>query len=184
MWWVIINLGYLAFGYLFFIAKFDFSDLNFSLKHTASPKMNEAYLFVMFYSLVPPTFIHGLTVVLRVSDVGFKKFAITYKVFSGVFILGLVLMIGCTFVFLDWRYAAVVLSGIGFVLYCAAQVYLFFKNDFVVSPISKIINQIAVFLLVIFSLVFSIFSDNLNGYEGVSFSTMTLCGILWLYAIM
>jgi hypothetical protein len=37
---------------------------------------------------------------------------------------------------------------------------------------------------VIVSLVFSIVSDRLNGYGGVSFSTMTLCSILWMYSIM
>jgi len=120
IWWVAINFGYLIFGLLFFKAKFDISDLNLSLKHEASPKMFEAYLFILFYVLLPPTFIHGLTVVLRVSDVGFKKFPLTYKVFSGIFILGLLLIIGGTFVFLDLMRAIIVLSGIGFILYAAA----------------------------------------------------------------
>jgi hypothetical protein len=117
IWWVAINFGYLIFGLLFFKAKFDISDLN---QIEASSKMFEAYLFILFYVLLPPTFIHGLTVVLRVSDVGLEKFPLTYKVFSGIFILGLLLIIGGTFVFLDLMRAIIVLSGIGFILYAAA----------------------------------------------------------------
>jgi succinate dehydrogenase hydrophobic anchor subunit len=98
VYWVLINIIYLVTGLVFFIIRYETKKFTIDVTKK-SEEQHEASLFIFLYVLLAPTLAHGLVVGLRLADQGR---AAMDKVFIGMgvgFVLGLVGMIVCCFLF-------------------------------------------------------------------------------------
>lgn len=120
--------------------------------------------------------------VLRLADRGREKFWKDFKFFIITFLVGVVLMILCCFLFVHWIDGLIFLGAMLFFLYVAAQVWMYIQNDYYVKPLWAIVNQTLVVISVLFAFAWSIFDEELNSYQGGSFSALVLLFFIWTYA--
>lgn len=183
--WVLAQLGYGALGVLFFAAKFDLSDFEFTLSQERSAKMIEAAYFILFFILLVPTFIAGLTVALTVADRGSgEKLPAFLKALAAEFALGVILMLACAFLFVHWIDGAIAVACVLALVYGAVQLRLYFQNDFFIKPVWRAVNLVLLFLGVIAAAAESAWDDNLSSYAGLSYSALVLLVVWWAYALL
>jgi len=181
--WSVMNIAYILIGVFYFIYRFDLSDFTFNVDER-NPAMELASYFILLYILMVPTLVHGIFVAVRIVDRGFQDFSILYKAFLGLFAFGVVLMTLCIFLFVHWLEGLIMLCALLAIIWGIVQGYLYVKNDFFMKPLFQTINFILAFLGVIAASVVSMFKEDMNGFQGVSFSMMALLLVFWGYALM
>lgn len=185
--WGVINVLYIAIGIIFFITSkyslvFSWKIDQLSMDKTLiAQKSNN---FFIFYVLMVPTVVHGIMVALRTSTTPITQFKGVFKAFSGICVLGLILMIVTCFLFVNIATGVTMLVGMILLIYFLFQVYKYVTNNFIIEPKWERINLILCLVLVVFSTVYSVFSSDLKSYEGVSLSLFVNLTIVWLYALL
>lgn len=117
--WIAVNTIYLAIGLIFFIVHYEISEFNYDLEKRTVKEENAA-IFILAYVFSIPTLAHGLICALRLADRGGVNFWRDFKFFLISFILGVVLMILCCFLFVHWIDGLIFLGAVAFMVYVAA----------------------------------------------------------------
>ena len=181
--WIVLNVVYFVVGIVYFIVQYEVAEFTFDVTQKSAAQ-TQASLFVFFYVLFVPTLIHGLMAGMMFADNGVKVFKQKIaRAMVIVFLVGILLMIVSAFLFVKWVAGVAFLGAVLLMIYVLTQVYLYFKNDGYMKPRWEIINKTIVVLLVLFAGVFSAFSDDLETYEGVSYSMLVLLAMLWFYSL-
>jgi hypothetical protein len=117
--WILVNLAYVLLGVGYGGYAFDLKDMElFSSQKSA--KKTEASTFLFLYVLLAPTFIHGLMFGLRTIDRGVKEaYDGKFKGMLICFIVGLILIVVSSFLFLTWQEGVLYLFFIAFLIYSA-----------------------------------------------------------------
>jgi hypothetical protein len=104
-----------------------------------------------------PTQGHGLICALRIADRGLEKFHPNFTPFAIAFGVGVILMIASCFLFVHWINGIIFLVAVIFLIYVAAQIFLYIKNDFYTPPVWQLVNNIFLILTILFAFVWSAF---------------------------
>jgi len=130
-----------------------------------------------------PTLGHGLICALRIAARGLDKFHPSFTAFAIAFGVGVFLMIISCFLFVHWINGIIFLVAVIFLIYVAAQIFLYIKNDFYTPPMWQLVNNTLLVLTILFAFVWSAFDKELSSYAGGSYSAAILFFFLWSYAI-
>lgn len=129
-----------------------------------------------------PTLAHGLICALRMADRGTKDFIKDFMFFAISFAVGVLLMVISCFLFVHWIDGLIFLGALVVMVYIAAQLWLYYSNNFYMKPIWALVNQTIVVLCVLFAFIWSAFDKELTSYEGGSYSASVLLFFIWCYA--
>lgn len=117
--WILVNLVYVLLGLGYAAYAFDLKDMKL-FSSQKSEKKTEASTFFFAYVLLAPTFTHGLMFGLRAIDRGVKEaYDGKFKGMLICFIVGLVLIVVSSFLFLTWKEGVLYLFFIAFLIYSA-----------------------------------------------------------------
>jgi hypothetical protein len=117
--WIVVNLVYVLLGLGYAGYAFDLKDMKL-FSSQKSDKKTEASTFFFAYVLLAPTFTHGLMFGLRAIDRGVKEaYDGKFKGMLICFIVGLVLIVVGSFLFLTWKEGVLYLFFIALVIYSA-----------------------------------------------------------------
>ena len=166
--WILVNLVYVVLGLGYAASAFDFKAMKLG-SGQQSEKKTEASTFFFAYVLLAPTFTHGLMFGLRAIDRGVKEaYDGKFKGMLICFIVGLVLIVVGSFLFLTWKEGVLYLFVIAFLVYTAVQTWLYVKDGYRVGERWKMANSILTLVLIGASVLYLVFADGVSTYEGLS----------------
>ena len=92
------------------------------------------------------------------------------------------MLISC-FLFVHWIDGLIFLGALQVMCYVAAQIWLYYTNNFYMKPIWALVNRTLIVLCVLFAFIWSAFDSELTSYEGGSYSASVLLFFIWAYAV-
>lgn len=134
--------------------------------------------------LVPPTVTNGLVIATRFGYLGTNGID---KVFAGIgvgFILGLIGIVLTCFLLVGWITGVILTSILVLMVYVGIQIYWYVKSEFIMSRRWVVANILLTLLIVLVGIIVGLASEKVGNYEGVSYSTLTLLLILWVYSFL
>lgn len=135
------------------------------------------------YILATPALAHGLVVLMRIIDRGIAKFDIKFKVFAGIFVIFVILMILSCLIFVNWKKGLGFLGALVFLAYVVGNFGIYFKTGGFIPLLLRRINAFLILCVILLSSIWSIFEDNLSTYEGIGYSWSVSLFFLWFYAV-
>lgn len=121
---------------------------------------------------------------MRLESKGLKDVDKVFKVFAVVFAAGVILLAISCFLFVGLSAGITMVVLVALFVYAFYQGYLYVVNEFTVEAKWERINLIIGLVITVLATFYSLFSDDVKSFEGVTLSTFVLLAIIWFFAIL